>query len=184
MRLSRLSILLGIGMALLLIVLTIVYISVSSDSSAAPIGNRVLQAGLYSVEMQLSPDPPQVANTLTVTLTPHNGQHLKGRIMAIPGLGTDASTISAPLVLENSSTGVLKGTLTLPVRGAWQIAAELNGPQGQGSASISLTVAAPHAIPLWFGWLLGLSPLVGVIWFFWQQSRYRRSLLKTQYQSP
>lgn len=184
MHLSRLSIWLGISIALLLIVLTIVYISVFSDSSTVRVGNRTLQAGSYVVAMQLSPDPPQVASTLTITLTPQNGQRLTGNLMAIPGLGTDASTLSTPLVVANSDTGVLKGTLTLPVRGAWQIVTELNGSQGRGSAHIELTVAAPHAIPLWFGWLIGLSPLGGLLWFFWQQNRYRRTLLKTAYQSP
>ncbi len=178
----RLSIWLGIGIALLLVVFTLVYVNVSSDSSVAKIGNQTLQAGSYTVNMGFTPDPPQVSNTLTVTLTPHNGQQLSGRVKAVPGLGTDASTITAPLVSEKGSSGVLTGTLTLPVRGAWQIVAELNGPQGQGSAQINLIVAAPHAIPLWFGWLLGLSPLVGVIWFFWQQGRYRRLLLLMKYQ--
>lgn len=178
----RVFIWLGIGIALLLIIFTIVYINVSSDSSVAKIGNRTLQVGAYTVAMQFSPDPPQVAEPLTITLTPQNGQQFTGRIMAVPGLGTDASTISTPLVVANGSTGVLRGTVTLPVRGPWQIVAELHGPQGQGSAQVSFIVAAPHAIPLWFGWLIGLSPLIGVIWFFWQQGRYRRFLLMMKYQ--
>jgi len=72
------------------------------------------------------------------------------------------------------------GVLHLPVRGAWQVGIDLDGPAGHGSASLDVTVSAPNAIPPWLGWLIGLSPLIGCAWLTWQQWNYRRRLLATR----
>lgn len=184
MRAMRLSAWVGVAVILVLIVFTLVYINVSgnTDNPAGKLQNQAVKAGPYIVDVQLAPNPPRVEDPVTVTLTSHSGQ-LSGRVIAVPGLGTDGSTISAPLISDSTKQGILAGIIRLPVRGAWQIVTVLNGPQGQGSTQINIVVSAPHAIPLWFGWLLGLSPLVGVVWFFWQQNRYRRLLLATKYHS-
>jgi hypothetical protein len=50
----------------------------------------------------------------------------------------------------------------------------LDGPQGPGTGSIVVTVSAPGAIPVWLGWLIGLSPLVGLAWFGLAQRRHWR----------
>jgi hypothetical protein len=144
---------------------------------------QAAQAGPYVVDVRLTPNPPRVEDPVAVTVTSRNGQQLSGKVMAVPGLGTDGSLITSPLTPVAGKAGVLTGSIRLPVRGSWQIVMALGGPQGAGTVQVNVEVSAPHAIPLWFGWLIGLSPLVGVLWFFWQQNRYRRSLLESKYRS-
>jgi hypothetical protein len=174
---QRLSLLLAIGVILLLIIGTLVYISTAGDGGGSRPSTRTLQIGAYTVDMQWSRNPPQVEEPLVVTLVPHGQIALSGKVKAVPGLGTDAPTVTVPLVADTKQPGALTGALHMPVRGAWSVVIELNGPQGPATAQIDTDVAAPHAIPTWFGWLIGLSPLVGVAWFFWQQGRYRKALL-------
>lgn len=168
---------LGAGIILLLVVGTIVYISTAGSGSSSGPSTRALQVGPYAMDMQWSSNPPQVEEPLIVTLIPHGSLTLSGKVKAVPGLGTDATTQTVSLVADAKQPGALTGAVHMPVRGAWSVVVELDGPQGSATTRIDTDVAAPHAIPTWFGWLIGLSPLVGVIWFFWQQGRYRKALL-------
>jgi len=93
-----------------------------------------------------------------------------------PGLGTDAVVLHAPLS-PMGQTSTLVGTIRMPVRGAWNIVIQLNGPQGSGEASFPILVAGPGAIPIWLGWLIALAPLTGFAWFIWHQYRYHQKLL-------
>ena len=46
----------------------------------------------------------------------------------MPGLGTDAVELHSNLV-SLDQTNTLVGTIRMPVRGAWQIVIQLNGPR-------------------------------------------------------
>jgi hypothetical protein len=154
--------------------LAVVPIQARASSMPRP---EALKAGPYSVQVTLSLDPPEVEKPLTVTLVTRNAAQLSGYIMAMPGLGTDAITVRTALAVASHTPNTLEGTLHLPVRGAWQIVIDLDGPSGHGSASLDVTVSAPNAISPWLGWLIGLSPLIGCVWLIWQQWKYRRRLL-------
>jgi len=42
---------------------------------------------------------------------------------------------------------------------------------------VPITIAAPGAIPsVWLGYLIGLSPLLGLAWFAWWQRGYLHRL--------
>jgi hypothetical protein len=115
-----------------------------------------------------------------VTVVPQEGSaKLSGSMTLLPGLGTDAVMLHAPLSPVGQSTA-LTGSIRMPVRGAWQIEIQLNGPQGAGEASFPIVVAAPGAIPIWLGWLIGATPLLVIAWIVWQQRRYRQKLLTRQ----
>jgi hypothetical protein len=112
-----------------------------------------------------------------VTVIPHDSSlRLSGRIFMVPGLGTDAVELHSQLSPTGQSN-TLVGTVRMPVRGAWQIMIQLDGQRGTGEASFAVTVAGPGAIPVWLGWLIALTPLLGVAWWLWQQRRYRLRLL-------
>lgn len=142
-----------------------------------PARSEILTAGPYTIIMSFSQDPPEVETPLEVTIKNQSGTMLSGRIVAQPGLGTDGATLYTQLRAVPGEQGTLVGTVHLPVRGAWNIIADLNGPHGRGTASIAVTVSAPNAIPIWLGWLIGLSPLLGCIWLAWWLWNYRYTLL-------
>jgi hypothetical protein len=145
-----------------------------------PAHSETLTAGPYIIVLNLFQDPPQVEQPLDVSVVCCAGAHLSGRILGIPGLGTNGVIVRANLT-PGTQPGTLLGSIRLPVRGAWHLVVDLNGSRGQGTASLDVTVTAPNAIPTWLGWLIGLSPLVGCAWLARQQWRYRRALLSKRH---
>jgi hypothetical protein len=146
-------------------------------ASDGPAHTETLMAGSYIIDVNLYQDPPMTDQSVKVTVVPHeSGLHLTGRILMQPGLGTDAVELRSQLS-PDGQTGTLVGSVRMPVRGAWNIVVQLDGPQGVGQASFPITVAAPGAMPIWLGWLIALVPLLGVAWLIWHQRRYRQKLL-------
>jgi hypothetical protein len=146
-------------------------------ASDKPASTKSLFAGPYIIDVNLYQDPPVTDQSSEVTVVPHEENlRLYGRILMVPGLGTDAVELHSNLV-PVSQTNTLVGTLRMPVRGAWQIVIQLNGPRGAGEASFSVRVAGPGAMPFWMAWLIALTPLLGIAWMIWHQRRYRENLL-------
>lgn len=139
---------------------------------------KELAAGPYHFLAKLSAYPPQVEHPLSVTCVFHTDVPLVGQLIGQPGAGTDAIEIHAPLSVGKQTSAELSGALQFTVRGSWLLLFRFTGPHGPASVSLDLVVAAPEAIPLWLGWLIGLSPLVGCLWFIWRQYLYRSLLLK------
>ena len=142
-----------------------------------PASTKSLFAGPSIINVNLYQDPPVTDQSSEVTVMPHEENlRLYGRILMVPGLGTDAVELHSNLV-PVSQTNTLVGTLRMPVRGAWQIVIQLNGPGGAGEASFSVSVAGPGAMPFWMAWLIALTPLLGIAWMIRHQRRYRENLL-------
>lgn len=162
---------------LIILALTLCIMGLSPAALAAsPARSETAQIGNYLVDVGYSADPIPVEQDFTVTVTPHQaGEISSGTLNAKPGLGTDG--IAKKVTLDTHSDGTLSATLSLAVRGAWQLVFTLDGSSGQGSGSTSITVASPDAIPVWLGWTIGLSPIIGVVIFAFFQRRYRRRLL-------
>ncbi len=168
----------GILVSLLsLISLAVVPAQVRASSTPR---TEMLKAGPYPIEVTLSLDPPEVEKPLNVTVVTRDASQFSGYVMAVPGPGTDALLVRAPLTATKYASNTQVSVLHLPVRGVWQIVIDLDGPSGHGSASLDVIVSAPNAIPPWLGWLIGLSPLIGGAWLIWQQQKYRRRLLATR----
>lgn len=147
-------------------------------AQGGPAQTQTLAAGPYVIDVNLYQSQPFTDTPLEMTVVPHDPTlHLQGRILADPGLGTDAVEIRAPLAPITANSTTLRGAISMPVQGAWQIGIALDGPRGSGTAHFPVTVAAPGAIPVWLGWLIGLTPLLGVAWWLWRQHRYRRTLV-------
>jgi len=145
--------------------------------ASGPAHTETLMAGPYLVNVNLYQYPPWTDQSDEVTVVPQQGNlHLSGLILMEPGLGTDAVELRSHLSPSGPS-GTLVGSIRMPVRGAWNIVIQLNGPQGAGQASFPIVVAAPGAIPIWLGWLIALTPLLGIAWLIWHQRRYRKRLL-------
>lgn len=152
-------------------------------ASSGPAFSQMLAAGPYIVQVNLYQYPPITDQAVQVTVVPQeSGARLSGSILMLPGLGTDAVPLHAQLSLLNR-TGTLISSIRLPVRGAWQIEVQLNGPLGAGKASFSIVVAGPGSIPIWLAWLIGATPLLSIALIVWHQRRYRRKLLAQKVQS-
>ncbi len=158
--------------------LLLFFLTTAATTAETPARTQTLAVGPYIIDFNLYQDPPATDTPFKVTVVPH-ATHLllQGSVTAEPGLGTDATPIHFPLTATGEANGSLQSTMHMPVRGAWNIAIDLSGPQGQGNAQVAVTVAAPGAIPTWLGWLIGASPLVLVAFWVWRQHRYKQTLL-------
>ncbi|MDQ3942090.1 MAG: FixH family protein [Actinomycetota bacterium] len=140
-----------------------------------------LSAGPYQLSVQLYDDPVQVGQPLEVTVRSLPGgpdlEDATVTVTGVPGLGTDATqTREIAMQPETAEPGSYAGEVSFPVRGAWDVRIRVSGPAGEGTASLPVTVAVPGAIPVWLGWLVGLSPLVGIAWFAWWNRGYLHQL--------
>ncbi len=150
-----------------------------SQAQQKPAHSETLVVGPYMTVVNLYTNPPQVGQPVNISIVPRDAVHLTGQIIALPRPGTDASKTHALLVADTSRPNTLIGSVQLPVRGAWRLLIELDGPKGHGTANIDVEAVVPNALPPWLGWLLGLSPLLGCAWLIWHQWRYRRRLIAT-----
>ncbi len=150
----------------------------SALAGSKPAHSETLIAGPYIIDASLSQDPPLTDQPFEITITPHNSDiQLSGLAVAQPGLGTDATNLQTKLTPVAGTHDAIGGWIHIPVRGAWQLVFQLNGPQGQSSASMAVTVAAPGAMPVWLAWMIGVIPLIFIAWWIYQQHRYRGKLL-------
>ncbi len=170
---------------LTLSLLAFVLLCTGASVESAPASTKTLAAGPYIIDFNMYQNPPPADAPLEVTVVPHiNTLHLQGYITVEPGLGTDATPLHFTLTATGGTNGALQATIRMPVRGAWNIVITLTGPQGQGSSQVAVTAAAPGAIPVWLGWLIGASPLLLIAFWIWRQHLYKRSLLSKTSNSP
>ena len=155
----------------------IILTSGMAQASNGPAFTRTLAVGPYIVQVNLNQYPPITDQTVNVTVVPQESTlRLSGHLNMLPGLGTDAVPLHSQLSPLNA-TSTLTASIRMPVRGAWQIDVQLNGPQGTGEATFPIVVSAPGAMPIWLGWLIGSLPLLCLVWLIWNQRRYRQKLL-------
>jgi hypothetical protein len=138
-----------------------------------------VRAGPYGLVVAQYADPPRAGAELPLLVRPvpeAAAAPTSVRVVARPGLGTDAVPVRTVLAPDPDEPGSFAGGVRLPVTGAWLLDIQVDGPAGPGQVTLPVTAAAPHAMPAWLGWLLGLSPLAGLGWLVWWQRRYLRAL--------
>ena len=131
-------------------------------------------AGPYTVTVTRV-DPVDAGSTtgFAVSVAPADGAGVVA--ITLPGPGTPARP-GRTAIAPGSRSGTYEVTATFPVRGAWVLAIDVAGRAGRGRAVVPVTAAAPGAIPIWLGWTIGLSPLLGVAAFLAVQVRAARRL--------
>ena len=131
-------------------------------------------AGPYTVTVTRV-DPVDVGSAIgfAVTVEPADGAGVVA--ITLPGPGTPARP-GRTVIAAGDRSGRYDVTATFPVRGAWVLAIDVAGRAGSGRAVVPVTAAAPGAIPIWLGWAIGLSPLIGVAAFLAVQVRAARRL--------
>jgi hypothetical protein len=150
----------------------------SVSAHGAPARSESVSAGPYLVVVNQYADPARAGQGMDITVSAVPGspslQETSLSVIGKPAPGTDATqTRAVPLREEVPlEPGSYFATISFPVAGAWQLVLTADGPAGSGTAVVAVQVAAPTAIPFWLGWLIGLSPLVGVAWFAWWSRGY------------
>jgi hypothetical protein len=145
-----------------------------------PVKQAERDVGGYHLIVSEYADPAHVDQGLPITVWAADGSAPldDAQLTAIgrPGLGTDATpTHVARLVEEPTEQGSYAAELAFAVAGSWDVEIDVDGPAGSGSVQVPVQVAAPAAIPVWLGWAIGLSPLLGVAWFAsWNRRELRR----------
>jgi hypothetical protein len=144
-----------------------------------PATTIAVAAGPYRLVVGLYADPPRAGDDLPLVVAPAPGDGSAlwaVRVVARPGLGTNATPTRATLTRDPDEPGSFAGAVRLPVTGAWLLGVAVDGAQGEAAATVSVTAAAPGALPAWVGWLIGVVvPLGGVLWFAaWQRAYLRR----------
>src|SRR6266516_4054379 len=84
----------------------------------------------------------------------------------------------SPLATQRAHIGpyqLLLSFYTLP-RTEQLLHMTASGPAGSFAGDIPIDVLGPPAIPIWLGWLIGLSPLPLLIAFILVQVRWRKKL--------
>ncbi len=148
-----------------------------ANANSKPALSQTVSAGSYIITINVSKSPPFTGQPFDVTIVPHDASlKLSGKVIMEPGSGTDGVNIPTTLKTLGDNTGTLQATVQIPVRGAWNIAVDLNGPQGSGQASVAVTVGSPGAMPPWIAWTIGASPLIIIAFWVTKQHRYRRKL--------
>jgi hypothetical protein len=149
-----------------------------ANADSKPALSQIVSAGSYIVTINISKNPPFTGEPFDISVIPHDTSlKLSGKVIMEPGSGTNGVNIPTDLKASGDNTGTLNATVQIPVRGTWNIAIALNGPQGTGNASIPVTVGAPGAMPPWIAWSIGASPLLFIAFWIANQHRYRRKLI-------
>jgi hypothetical protein len=125
-------------------------------------------AGPYHLVVRLYTYPANAGFALPFAVAPEqaiNGP-LTFHINSLPGSGVDANPVRATFSADSKVSNGIVGAAEITVKGPWTLQIQVNGPAGQGVASVPVTATALPAIPTWLGWLLGFIPFYVLIVFF------------------
>src|SRR4051812_41867509 len=132
-----------------------------------------VQAGAYPLTVSLYKDPADAGFALPFAIAPQ--QPLAGTLIynvsSEPGNDVDATPVRATLSPDAAVPNGVQGAAEITVRGDWELQIVVDGPSGQGIATVPITATAPPPIPVWMGWLIGLIPLYALLAFVLLQRR-------------
>lgn len=164
----------------------------SAAHLALPHSQAMLMAGWDTLVVELDASQPYVGRRFAtfVTLRPEQrGAHDDAYTLTLsaePGLGIAAVRQRGHLVRAAGSPYAWTGDIAIPTRGGWGLRMTVQRPDGEThTADLPITVAAPNAIPVWEGWCVGLSPLLGLLAFaVWQARELLRQLREEEADGP
>lgn len=145
---------------------------------ASPLATQNAAVGPYLVLLSFY-SLPRAGQSMSLTIqSSRPAQPLKftGAILN-PAPGTDATPVNIILTPDKEDQNVYDVQATPPIKGKWLFHMRVSGPSGTISGDIPLEVDGPPAIPLWLGWLIGLSPLPFILLFIAYQVIWRKKQL-------
>ena len=166
------------ALALFGVLLVSLLLPVSAAAHAAtPLKEETVQAGPYGIKISYY-SLPRTEQAASLTLAPLPGSPVFQQVKAT--LRPAGTTNSTPRTLTvrpdpTDGPGVQEVLITANVVGQWTLHLEVNGPQGPSTVETAVAVSGPAAMPVWAGWLLGLSPLyLAILFVVWQVLDLRR----------
>lgn len=137
-------------------------------------------AGPYTLQLEFDTWPlRQAKNFQVVVHYPAGMEGLKGSLTMTPAPGVRGETHKG---LLGSYPGVTDGWVlqapgTFFGTGRWDWTLAIDGPQGSASGELNLRVEEAPPFPLWLGWLVGLTPLWGLLLFALRERRRVKAAL-------
>ncbi|MGZ3674485.1 MAG: hypothetical protein ACXVCO_09265 [Ktedonobacterales bacterium] len=162
------------GMLALVVLLAAIALQVAATQPASTPAKVVsVDTGPYPLTVSLSRDPAQAGYALPFTIAP--AQPVNGRltytVSAVPGVGVDATPVTASLTPDAKVANHVSGTVEITVRGPWTLHIEVDGPAGLGTGDVPLTAQAAGVMPGWIAWAIGLVPVIGIALYVRAQRR-------------
>ena len=141
--------------------------------ASQPLKTIDVQVGSYPLRVSYYSEV-QGGGALEFGIAPQPGGAVPGSyvVMAVPGTTVNAVPVRASLERDPERPGGVRGSVNLPVSGQWMLSVDVIGPLGHAAADVPILAAAPPAIPVWLGWLIGLLPVWVLVGFvLWQARR-------------
>jgi len=152
-------------------------VAVCTAAGISPLATQRAHIGPYHLLLSFYslPRTEQLLNMTIQSTTP--GMNLRfSQPVLTPAPGTDATDVHVTLSPDSDTRDVYDVNVTPPIRGLWLLHMTASGPAGSFAGDIPIDVLGPPAIPVWLGWLIGLSPLPLLIAFILVQVRWRKRL--------
>ncbi len=155
----------------------------ASAHTTGPARTIPLTVGPYQFELNAYSWPPHTDQEVEISLAPSGADALprsayRLALTVVPGPGVDATALTVAVGPDPDDPRGFVARPRIPVAGRWTLRLAVAGPRGAASEEIPWDVAAPPAIPLWLGWLIGLSPLIGLAVFGVSEARWLRRVGK------
>lgn len=139
------------------------------------------QVGPYRVTVGFSEWPTRAEKSVQYVVHPQGGLAGKQAFLAVvPADGHARGNLdwTELMTYPGLDDAWVHQTLGVSNPGMWKIEIKMVTAQGTFAGSTKpFLVDKPPGIPMWFGWVVGLIPLYGVIWFGVREWRQKRGLM-------
>lgn len=155
-------------LALVLVLLALMPGAAWGHGGHGPVSHRQLMtAGPYVLSVEYTEWPARALRSNPIIVVPEGGIEGKSARFRPIFAGVERQPYFEPL---GTYPGVQGAWVTeewvYPNAGEWSLEIEVEGPQGKAVGRTEpITVGPPPGFPLWLAWLIGLTPLWGLIWF-------------------
>jgi hypothetical protein len=165
--LQRLLLVLGVVSLVVVIVDLGISIAATFQGTTAARVDHVA-AGRYPLTVDLYADPAKAGYALAFAVAPAQGVNgsLTYHVESVPGQGVDATPVRATFSPDPNVRNRIRGAAEITVKGPWTLQVTVDGPAGQGVATIPITATALPPIPVWLGWAIGFLPFYVLYPFF------------------
>lgn len=165
--LQRILLIAGV-IALVIVLIDGTYAIAATLPGQTPARVDHVTAGRYHLVVSIYKYPANAGFALPFAVAPEqavNGS-LTFHVESLPGSQVDAVPVRATFSSDPRIRNGIQGAAEITVQGPWTLQVTVDGPAGQGVASVPVTATALPAIPTWLGWFLGFIPFYVLIVFF------------------
>ncbi len=132
------------------------------------------EAGPYQLNVSFNADTFNTTGEFLATVERLKSQdgNWKLGVEIVP----DRSTSATPVKFEGSfETEIsVKRTIKIyfPIAGSWSLHLSISGPEGPAQFLVPVKVQPPPKLDDWLAWVIGLSPILGILGFAFGQWRH------------